>query len=304
MTSGRVLITGAYGLIGHETVLALQSAGFDVVPTDILPEPPSDAAFEAVPLAITGVAPILRVLEEHGIESIVHTAGVSGPMLGKSQPHSVLSTNVGGALDLYEAARLASVQRIVLTSSAGAYGDTGDVLVDEGVPLAATSAYGVSKLCSVRIAQAYAHHNVESVILRPSWVYGHRRRTDCVIKTMITDALANAPTHFPYGAGFSRQFVHVSDVAASVNKALTTTKGVQRAYNISEGIRYPLDDVARLVRERLPTAQIDMADGPDPDDILCGQLDISAARANLDWEPKIDLPTGIDKMILALSGRQ
>ena len=121
---------------------------------------------------------------------------------------------------------------------------------------------------------------------------------------MITDALANAPTHFPYGAGFSRQFVHVSDVAASVNKALTTTKGVQRAYNISEGIRYPLDDVARLVRERLPTAQIDMADGPDPDDILCGQLDISAARANLDWEPKIDLPTGIDKMILALSGRQ
>lgn len=304
MTSGRVLITGAYGLIGHETVLALRSAGFDVVPSDILSERPGDAAFEAVPLAISGVAPILQILKDHRIGSIVHTAGVSGPMLGKSRPHSVLSTNVGGALDLYEAARLASVQRIVLTSSAGAYGDTGEGIVDESMPLKATSAYGVSKLCAEQIAHAYARHDVESVILRPSWVYGHRRRTECVIKMMITDALAHAPTRLPYGAGFSRQFVHVSDVAASVHAALTISAGVQRAYNISDGMLYPLDEVARLVRDRLPLARIDLADGPDPDDILCGQLDISAARAGLDWEPRIDLPTGIDEMIVALTGRQ
>lgn len=304
MTGRRVLVTGAYGLIGHESVLALRSAGFDVVPTDILSERPGDAAFDAVPLAISGVDPIQQVLEDNRIGLIVHTAGVSGPMLGKSQPHAVLSTNVGGVLDLYEAARLASVQRIVLTSSAGAYGDTGDVVVGEHMPLTATSAYGVSKLCAEQIAHAYAHHKVESVILRPSWVYGHRRRTDCVIKTMISDALATMPTHLPYGAGFPRQFVHVSDVAASVLAALTTTRGVQKPYNVSDGQLYMLDDVARLVRDRLPSAQIDLADGPDPDDVLCGRLDISAAKASLDWEPRIDLPTGIDQMIVALSGRQ
>lgn len=301
MNCRRVLITGAYGLIGHETVLALKADGFEAVPTDIQPERPGDADFDALPLAIAGVDTIFRFLQENRIDAIVHTAGVSGPMLGKSQPHSVLDTNVGGALDLYEAARLASVQRIILTSSSGAYGETGEAVVDELMPLGATDAYGVSKICTEQIAKAYAHHGVETVILRPSWVYGSRRRTTCVIKMMITDALSNRPTQLPYGAGFPRQFVHVFDVADSVLAALTTSRGVQKAYNISDGTRYLLDDVARLVRERFPEAKIELADGPDPDDVLSGQLDISAARDDLDWEPKIDLPAGLDRMIAELS---
>jgi nucleoside-diphosphate-sugar epimerase len=303
MNCRRVLITGAYGLIGHETVHALETAGFEVVPTDILHERPSDAGFDALPLAIAGVDPIFRFLEEHRIEAVVHAGGVSGPMLGKSQPHTVLSTNAGGVLDLYEAARRASVRRIVLASSSGAYGETGEAVVDEGMPLCASDAYGVSKICSEQIARAYAHHGVETVILRPSWVYGPRRRTTCVIKTMIEDALSNRPTHLPYGAGFPRQFVHVSDVADSVLAALTTSRGVQKAYNITDGTRYLLDDVAMLVRKRLPGAEIDLADGQDPDDVICGRLNISAAKADLDWEPKIDLPAGLDLMIAELSGR-
>jgi nucleoside-diphosphate-sugar epimerase len=124
-----------------------------------------------------------------------------------------------------------------------------------------------------------------------------------VIKAMIGDALANRPTHLPYGAGFPRQFVHVSDVASSVLAALTTSRGIQKAYNISDGTRYLLDDVAMLVRDRLPDAKIDLADGPDPDDVVCGRLDIVAAKTELDWEPEIDLPAGIDLMIAGLSGR-
>jgi UDP-glucuronate 4-epimerase len=303
MNCGRVLITGAYGLIGHETVRALEAAGFEVVPTDILHERPGDAGFEALPLAIAGVDAIFRFLQEHRIDAVVHAGGVSGPMLGKSQPHTVLSTNACGALDLYEAARRASVQRIVLTSSSGAYGETGEAVVHERMPLGATDAYGVSKICSEQIAKAYAHHGVETVILRPSWVYGPRRRTACVIKTMIQDALSHRPTHLTYGAGFPRQFVHVSDVADSVLAALTTSRGVQKAYNISDGTRYLLDDVATLVRKRLPDAKIDLADGPDPDDVVCGRLDISAAKADLEWEPQIDLPAGLDLMIAELSDR-
>ncbi len=299
----RVLVTGAYGLIGHQTVLTLRAGGFEVVPTDILSERPNDAAFEASLLDVTGVDPIFRFLEANGIEAIVHTAGVSGPMLARDQPHSVLSTNVGGAMDLYEAARLASVRKMVLISSAAAYGETGETAVDERTPLGATGAYGVSKICSERIAQAYASHDVETIILRPCWVYGPRRRTTCVIKTMIVDALSNQPTRLPYGAGFPRQFVHVADVADAVGAALSTSRGAPSAYNLTDGSRYLLDELAKLVSDRLPSARINLASGPDPDDVICGRLDISAAKADLAWQPKIDLPTGIDQMIVELSGQ-
>ncbi|MGO8833464.1 MAG: NAD-dependent epimerase/dehydratase family protein [Roseiarcus sp.] len=301
MNGGRVLVTGAYGLIGHEAVLALRTAGFEAAPTDILTERPADAAFEASPLAISGVEPLSQFLKTHRIEAIVHAAGVSGPMLGRDRPHAVLSTNAGGVLDLYEAARLASVRRFVLLSSASAYGETGEKPVDERTPLEATDAYGVSKICSERIARAYAGHGVDTVILRPCWVYGPRRRTACVIKAMIGGALVGQPTRLPYGAGFPRQFVHVADVAEAVVAALTSAEGVQSAFNVADGRRYQLDEVAQLVGERLPAAQIHMASGPDPDDVICGPLDISAAKAKLSWRPTIDLPTGIDRMIVELS---
>lgn len=301
MNGGRVIITGAYGLIGHEAVLALRTAGFEAAPTDILAERPVDAAFEASPLAISGVEPLSQFLKTQRIEAIVHAAGVSGPMLGRDRPHSVLSTNAGGTLDLYEAARLASVRRFVLLSSASAYGETGETLVDERTSLGATDAYGVSKICSEQIARAYADHGVDTIILRPCWVYGPRRRTACVIKAMIADALVGQPTRLPYGAGFPRQFVHVADVAEAVVAALTTSKGVQSAFNLADGRRYQLDEVAKLVSERLPAAQIEMASGPDPNDVICGRLDISAAKAVLAWRPRIDLPTGINQMIVELS---
>lgn len=301
MTLRRVLVTGAYGLIGHETVLALQKDGLEVAATDLLSERPSDAAFEAAPLAVAGVDPLYQFLAEHRIQAIVHAGGISGPMLAKNRPHAILSTNVGGVMDLYEAARLAEVSRVVLISSAGAYGETGEGAVDEQTPLGATDPYGVSKICSELIAQAYSHHGVSTVILRPSWVYGPRRRTTCVIKTMVTDALLDRPTRLPYGVGFPRQFVHVTDVAAAVLAALRTSSGVQAAHNITDGVRSTLDDVARLVRERLPAATIELASGPDPDDVICGPMDISAAADNLGWRPRIDLPTGIDRMVVELS---
>ena len=303
MAGRRVLITGAYGLIGHESVIALRAAGFDVVPTDILPERPADAHFDAVPLAVSGVDPLARFLNEHGIGAIVHAAGISGPMLAKDAPHALLSTNVGGAIDLYEAARLASISKVVLISSAGAYGETGDATVEESTPLRATGTYGVSKICTEKVAQAYAGFGVDTVALRPSWVYGPRRRTTCVIKTMVDRALSSQATYFTYGAGFPRQFVHVTDVADSVVAALTASPGGWSAYNITDGHRYMLDEVAQLVRDRMPLAKIDLATGPDPDDFICGPMDISAAWAHLGWQPKIDLPSGIDQMIADLSGR-
>ena len=48
---------------------------------------------------------------------------------------------------------------------------------------------------------------------------------------------------------------------------------------------------------------LDLASGPDPDDVICGRLDISAASADLGWQPKIDLPNGVDRMIVELSAR-
>lgn len=300
----RVLVTGAYGLIGHESTLQLGAAGIDVVPTDTISVRPSDAEFDALPLTVAGVAPLAQFMADHGIGAIVHASGVSGPMLGRDRPHDVLATNVGGTLDLYETARLAGISRVVLLSSASVYGAVDLPSVDEATPLGARDVYGISKVAGECIARAYAAHDIETVVLRPSWVYGLRRRTPCMIRTMVADALAGRATRFDYGRGFPRQFVHASDVAAAVVAALRTHGVAGSAFNLADGRRYDLDEVAALVTHLLPKAQIVMAAGPDPDDVVCGLLDIRAAVERLRWYPKIELEAGIERMALALSEGQ
>ncbi|SLN61919.1 NAD-dependent epimerase/dehydratase family protein [Roseisalinus antarcticus] len=143
-----VLVTGAYGLIGHSVTLALQAGGLPVVPTDLLADRPADAAFTARILDVGGVDRIARFLSEHG------------------------------TLDLFEAARLTGVGRIVLVSSASVYGNATGPTVGEDAPLVARDAYGCSKIGGELVARCYAaEHGLDIVILRPAWVYGPRRRT-------------------------------------------------------------------------------------------------------------------------------
>jgi nucleoside-diphosphate-sugar epimerase len=291
---GPTLVTGAYGLIGHEVVGELRAMGQGVVPTDRLERPPEDADFVAQPLVVEGVARLADFLREHRIGSIVHSAGISGPMLARDDPHLMFRVNAGGTLDLFEAARLVGVRRVVLISSASVYGRTGEAPVSESAPLLAGMPYGASKIASEAIAGAYCRaHGVGTVILRPCWVYGPRRRTDCVIRTMILDALAGRATVMRYGRDLRRQFVHVGDVAAAIVAALSESAPAGGTYNLADGARPTLGMLAELVRAIFPRARIEMVAGEDPDDDCLGPLDISAAARDLGWHPAIRLDEGI-----------
>ncbi|MFO1148866.1 MAG: NAD(P)-dependent oxidoreductase [Alsobacter sp.] len=290
---GPVLVTGAYGLIGHAAVLELRRAGVPVVASDKLSAPPDDAAFEAEGLDIHGVEEIARVLRRHGVRSIVHCAGISGPMLAQGEPHRIFTVNVGGTLDLLEAARLSGVRRVVVLSSASAYGRHLET-VREDAPLTADDPYGASKAAGEAVARGYGGPGgLEIVILRPCWVYGPRRRTPCVILTMLRDAIAGKPTRLPYGQGGFRQFVHVEDVARAVSAALSGEAAIGRAFNISDGMRPTFADVAAEVQRLVPTARIDLGAAPVPDDVDLGPLSIAAARDGLGWRPSISLRRGI-----------
>ena len=288
-----ILVTGAYGLIGHATVEWLRASGRTVVATDQLDERPDDSSFHALPLTIAGVDTLSAFLDAHRIGTVVHAAGISGPMLARDDPHRIFRVNAGGTLDLFEAARRVGVRRVVLLSSASVYGRTSERAVDEAMPLGASGPYGTSKICGEAVARAYAtEHRVETVVLRPSWVYGPRRRTDCVIRTMICDALDGRPTRLAYGRGFPRQFVHIDDVADAVGAAISS-QSVGRAFNVSDGERRTLDEVARLVAALLPGARITVAEGDAPDDERLGPLALIAAARHLGWRPRTTLDAGI-----------
>ena len=257
-----VLVTGAYGLIGHAVVERLRTKGRRVVATDRLEFPPADAAFEAEPMPVAGVGRLTAALKRHRVDTIVHAAGLSGPMLARERLRQMFCVNAGGTLDLYEAARRAGVRRVILLSSAAAYGRNTDALVNESAPLLGSDPYSASKVGAEAVARAYsARQGATSLILRPCWVYGARRRTDCILRRMVEDAVAGRATDLPYGQGFPRQFIHVSDVAAAVQAAVAVECSSLEVINLSDGSWPTLDEVGAQVRSQFPGARITLGRG-------------------------------------------
>lgn len=111
---------------------------------------------------------------------------------------------------------------------------------------------------------------------------------------MLSDALTHRKTSVPFGTGFSRQFIYIDDVVEALIAALDINGQPHRAYNIASGAIITFDELADLVREILPNADIVLGPGPDPEDYDQRLIDISAAARELAWLPRFDLRHGID----------
>ena len=290
-----VLITGCGGLIGWGVASRLWGQGRRVVGYDLTPQ-------EGVPdwLLVTGDirdAERLRwVVSEHEVRRVVHCGGISGPMVLPDDPAEVFEINIGGTVNVFEAARRFGLERLVFLSSNVAYGDVMSGVIDEATPLRATEAY-----CEAVMRSYRADWGVDAAALRVGAVYGPRRTTFSQIRDFLEDALAGRPTIYAHGIGHCRPWLYVDDAVAAVAAALDAPADAIRqpdaAYNIAGDEWLPLDAVAEVVRKLLPAADIRLGEGADPADQTRGPLDISAAERDLGWRPRVSLHDGIARYL-------
>lgn len=115
------LITGA-GLIGCRTAALLAARGEPVVLLDLRPDPAAIASvpgLEAVRVETADVrdrAALRELFERLGVTRVLHTAAALS-MAIRQNPVLALDVNLGGTVNLLEAARATGVQRFVLASS-------------------------------------------------------------------------------------------------------------------------------------------------------------------------------------------
>jgi nucleoside-diphosphate-sugar epimerase len=173
-----VLITGA-GLIGSQIARLLAEGGERPVLFDLAPQP--EALAEIVPLDRLVLArgdlldplSLARVIQEHGITRIIHTA--ANPLLtvgAQRDPYAAIRVNVVGTVHVLEAARIFGVGRVVVTSSAvlshylTGGEDGGDPAREEAFPRPATF-YAATKQAVESLALNYHRWlGVDVVIVR------------------------------------------------------------------------------------------------------------------------------------------
>jgi UDP-glucose 4-epimerase len=210
----RFLVTGGTGFIGSHVVERLAEEGAaEIVVFDKVPREQNVAgAGGTVTLVegdVTDAAAVRDAVE--GADGVFHMAVLPlGPSV--ESPRLAHDINVGGSLNVFEAARDASVQKVVYSSASSVYGDT-DETTDESHPLGTRTMYGATKLAAELYLRAFNDaYGLPYVTLRYMNVYGPRQEGGLVMVVTQRLLAAEAPTIQGDGSQ-SFDFVHVRDVA-------------------------------------------------------------------------------------------
>lgn len=147
----RVLITGAAGHIGRVLRKGLQGHYELIRLADVAPQVPAGAGEEVVTTDITDIEQLVRAMQ--GIDCVVHLAGIPD----EDTWDRIRRLNIEGCYNVFEAARMAGVKRVIFASSNHAVGfHRRDRMIDNEVMPRPDSRYGVSKVFGEALGRLYA----------------------------------------------------------------------------------------------------------------------------------------------------
>jgi nucleoside-diphosphate-sugar epimerase len=139
-----ILVTGSSGFLGSAVIPRLRAQGHRVIGLD--PLPAASPAYHAVTDDLSDQGRVERLLLAEQVSHIIHAGGVSGAMVMPDRPDRVMAINVGGSLNLIQAAMAAKVKTLVYCSSVSAVGAYFEPTpIGSDYPLRPSDAYGCSK---------------------------------------------------------------------------------------------------------------------------------------------------------------
>ena len=290
---GRTLLTGAHGFLGSALVPHLRVMGVDVIA--------SDAGDPAAPCDVTDSAQVNALCRDGGIATILHCGAVSGPMVMADRPLDIWRINAQGTAHVLEAARLYGIGRVVVCSTSEVYGATMG-RVDETTLVQPRSVYAASKVAAEHAMLGYVgEHGLDACALRLSWIYGPGRRTPTRLETLLRAVAMGQPALLDADPDEMTHYLHIDDAVQALVRAATVPSMKGQVFNITAGPGIPMRDVAAIVSDLRPDAQIAFAPGARA--AGDGPSDIAHERATamLGFHPKVPLAAGLASLLATLA---
>jgi nucleoside-diphosphate-sugar epimerase len=280
-----VFVTGAAGFIGTHLVKALRAEGRHVIAHSR-----TDGDIVRCPLALEGIG------------HVVHLAGRSFVPDSWQQTRDFYEVNVLGTINVLDACRRAGVPLVHVSSYV--YGVPQRLPIAEDHPLQAFNPYSHSKILAEDAARYYAQQfGVQVSIVRPFNTYGPGQDDRFLLPTIIRQALDPACDAITVqDLRPRRDFIHVKDLVTLLIAAMA--RGGDGVFNAGSGQSLAVGDVIDAVGATLDRPKPARATGvARPDEVLDVVADVSRARRELDWEPRVEFSDGIRETIEWTRGR-
>ena len=226
-----ILVTGGYGLIGHNVVRKLKDLRHRVCVVDtktnygIIPQDEIDYLMDER-LKVTGATEYFphdisdRFLMNHVFrrfqpDIVIHMASFPRQKVVNANPPAGSKVMSEGLLNLLEESKEHKVKKFLYISSSMVYGDFKDDVKEDAV-CRPQGQYGIMKLAGEWLVKDYTrNYGLTHTIIRPSAVYGPLDVEDRVIAKFMLTAMRGG-TLKVNGAGETLDFTYVDDAANGI----------------------------------------------------------------------------------------
>lgn len=303
-----VLVTGATGAIGSWVVRELAERGHTPVLFDSRDDWSLLADLQGAVRLVVGdvrdLAALLHAAHDGRVEAVIHLAAV---IQAQRDMPLASAVNVGGTLNVLEAARLAGLGRVVVMSTKSVYGTiVGEHAhptyrpMSEDQAVRPLDAYGVTKFCAEGLALQYEReHGVDVVALRLASTYGPgktRHGAYAFLPGLIESAYDGRAFRAEQGLQQGNDVIYNRDVAGAIVAALEARRPRRRVYNVGTGRAVMLEEFLTALRRMRPNADLEVGSGLDYQRSGLNNycvLDVSRAAEDLDWRARYDVAAAL-----------
>ncbi len=305
MLRKRVLVTGGAGFLGSHLCERLVAEGCDVLCVDnfftgtkdnvahLLGEP----HFELMRHDVT--FPLYVEMDE-----IYNLACPASPIHYQHDPVQTTKTSVHGAINMLGLAKRVKA-KIFQASTSEVYGDpqvhpqTEDYRGNVN-PIGPRACYDEGKRCAETLFfDYYRQHRLRIRVARIFNTYGPRMHPNDgrVVSSFIVRALRGEPITIFGDGSQTRAFCYVDDLIEAFLRLMAAPDEVTGPVNLGNPGEFSIRRLAEMVIDQTGSASKLVYRPLPADDPLQRRPDITLARAQLGWEPKVPLEQGLTRTI-------
>jgi UDP-glucuronate 4-epimerase len=307
----RVLVTGGAGFIGSHASQRLLARGDEVVIVDDLnnfydpeikkrnlEEIARQGQFRFHHCDIRMAEQLREIFEREKPDAVIHLAARAGVRPSLVAPVLYEEVNVIGTIHLLELCRKGQIKNFVFGSSSSVYGVNSKLPFSEDDPIDhPISPYATTKRSGELLAFNYSYlYGVLVTCLRFFTVYGPRQRPEMGIHKFTRKIIAGEEIEI-YGDGEScRDYTYVDDIIAGLLAALDRPRPFA-IYNLGNSSPTTLNSLIATIEQATGKSARRKYMPDQPGDVPATYADIRRASQDLNFEPRVDLQTGIDRFV-------
>lgn len=239
-----------------------------------------------------------------GIHYVSHQAALGSVPRSIKKPSDTNDVNVGGFVNILNAAVENHVRQFVYASSSSVYGDEPTLPKKEDKTGNCLSPYAVSKKADELYASVFANvYHIPVVGFRYFNIFGPRQDPDgpyaAVIPLFVKAIMNNTPAFINGDGGQTRDFTFIENaVQINIKGMLSTNEEAKnKVYNVAIGENFSVNFLYNSIKEYLKSDINPIHREPREGDIRNSLADISLAKNLLDYQPTTTFETGLVKTI-------